>query len=132
MLVSAAFGGLPALAVKRAFQGEVWISTDIKKELLSLGRFLPKRLSQPQLLTWNAALLPLLSKMRLARVPRHLHLSRDPKDDIYLSLALAVSADYLVTGDKDLLSIESEKLDQAGFKNFSIVTPRDHLDRTGN
>jgi putative PIN family toxin of toxin-antitoxin system len=32
--------------------------------------------------------------------------SRDPKDDIYLSCALAASAHYLVTYDRDLLALE--------------------------
>lgn len=129
VLVSAAFGGVPALAVKMAFEGEVWISGDIKKELLAVSPHLPKRLSQPQLLIWNASLLPLISKMHLAQVHEHLHLSRDPKDDMYLSLAKAVSADFLVTGDLDLLSIAKEKLKSAGLERLSIVTPRVFLER---
>ncbi len=32
---------------------------------------------------------------------------RDPKDEIYLSAAIASKASYLVTGDKDLLVLES-------------------------
>lgn len=32
---------------------------------------------------------------------------RDPKDEIYLSAAVASKASYLVTGDKDLLVLES-------------------------
>lgn len=32
--------------------------------------------------------------------------SRDPKDDPFLAVALAAHADYLVTGDDDLLSLD--------------------------
>lgn len=32
--------------------------------------------------------------------------SRDPKDDVFLACAMASSADYLVTGDKDLLCLK--------------------------
>jgi putative PIN family toxin of toxin-antitoxin system len=38
-------------------------------------------------------------------VPHVLALPRDPKDEPYLNLALAVGADYLVTWDKDLLAL---------------------------
>lgn len=34
--------------------------------------------------------------------------SRDPKDDFILSAALGASANYLVTGDKDLLSLDGD------------------------
>ena len=42
---------------------------------------------------------------------------RDPDDVAVLGLALAASADYIVTGDKDLLSLEK-------FTDIPIVTPR--------
>lgn len=41
---------------------------------------------------------------------------RDPKDDIFLSVALAGQADRVVTGDDDLLSLHS-------FRGIPIVTP---------
>lgn len=131
ILVSAVFGGLPAQAVERALRDEVWVSPHIQKELYSLSRPLSKRLSPPKLQKWNELFLPLVAGMRVAEVPHKLRLSRDPKDDMYLSLALAVSADYLVTGDQDLLSIKREKLDAAGLKKLSVVTPRAFLEHAG-
>ncbi|HJT78647.1 MAG TPA: putative toxin-antitoxin system toxin component, PIN family [Gemmataceae bacterium] len=41
-------------------------------------------------------------------VPHVLALPRDPKDEPYLNLALAVGADYLVTWDKDLLALTGD------------------------
>jgi len=46
---------------------------------------------------------------------------RDPNDQVFLDLAVAASADYLVTGDKDLLV-----LNEVG--GTRIRTPRQFLD----
>lgn len=43
---------------------------------------------------------------------------RDPDDDAILSCALAAGADYLVTGDADLLELRN-------FKGIMIIAPRD-------
>lgn len=37
---------------------------------------------------------------------QHVQLCRDPKDDKFLSLAMNGQADYIVTGDKDLLVLK--------------------------
>jgi predicted nucleic acid-binding protein len=46
-----------------------------------------------------------------------------------LCSAKTVSADFLVTGDLDLLSITKEKLKTVGLERLSIVTPRVFLER---
>lgn len=48
-------------------------------------------------------------------------LSRDPKDDVYLACAKAANADYLVTGDRDLLVLKEHS-------GTRIVTPAEFLD----
>ena len=45
---------------------------------------------------------------------------RDPKDDKFLALALAIKADCLVTGDKDLLVLHP-------FRDIPILSPSDFL-----
>lgn len=47
---------------------------------------------------------------------------RDPKDDFILECALNGNADLIVTGDKDLLSLQS-------FHGTQIVMPRQYLDQ---
>jgi len=42
---------------------------------------------------------------------------RDAEDDNIIACAVAAKADYLMTGDSDLLEIKS-------YKDFKIVTPR--------
>jgi putative PIN family toxin of toxin-antitoxin system len=49
--------------------------------------------------------------------------SRDPKDDTFLAVALAGTADYLVTGDDDLLVLNGDP----ALTTLQIVTVRDFL-----
>lgn len=59
------------------------------------------------------------SGLELARIQEPTpHVTRDPKDDYLLAAALFGQADYLVTGDKDLLDLK-----QVG--NLQILSPRD-------
>ncbi|MBG1266938.1 putative toxin-antitoxin system toxin component, PIN family [Nostoc sp. WHI] len=45
---------------------------------------------------------------------------RDPKDDKFLELAVNGKADYLITGDRDLLVLHP-------FRNIQIINPSDFL-----
>lgn len=49
---------------------------------------------------------------------------RDPKDNMFLELTQEGKADYLITGDKDLLTLKS-------FKGTLIVTPKEFLKIVG-
>lgn len=49
------------------------------------------------------------------------NICRDPKDNKFLDVAIASSADYLITGDEDLLVLES-------IKNTPIISPREFID----
>jgi len=51
---------------------------------------------------------------------QQINLCRDPKDNMVLTTCRASRADYLVTGDKDLLSLKK-------FKSTLIFTPREFL-----
>jgi putative PIN family toxin of toxin-antitoxin system len=53
--------------------------------------------------------------MPLTPLPLH---SRDPKDDHLLAFALGGNADYLITGDHDLLVLEGEP----AIENLRIIT----------
>ena len=131
VLVSALFGSVSEAAVRRAFREEVWTSGDVEAELGGLGRQLERRFGLDLAARWDAALAALLSHARRAEDPGRLQICRDPTDDAYLSLALAVAADFLVTGDKDLLEIPRERLRAEGLAALAIVTPRQFLDRAG-
>ena len=47
---------------------------------------------------------------------------RDPEDDMVVACALTVAADFIVTGDKDLLVLST-------YGSIRIITPREFLDR---
>jgi putative PIN family toxin of toxin-antitoxin system len=49
---------------------------------------------------------------------------RDPRDDMFLDAAVSASAERLVTGDKDLLEMES-------VEGVTIVTARQMADEVG-
>ena len=55
------------------------------------------------------------------RLPVHV---RDPKDDHLLAAALGGQADYLVTGDRDILDLRGHP----GLKFIQIVTVLEFLD----
>ena len=50
---------------------------------------------------------------------------RDPKDNQFLNLCFACRADYLVSGDKDLLALKT-------FKGTKILKPKDFLSLYGS
>lgn len=57
----------------------------------------------------------------VADPPYHFPMPRDPKDEVYLNLAIETGARYLVTRDKDLLDLM--RPDTAGGQNFLARFP---------
>ena len=47
-------------------------------------------------------------------------IERDPKDDIIISCAVAVSANYIISRDRDLL-------DLGNYQQIQIITPEDFM-----
>jgi uncharacterized protein len=57
----------------------------------------------------------------VAHLPTVTGVVRDPNDDMVIACALKARADYVVTRDKDLLSL-------GAYKGIRMVTPRQFLD----
>ena len=55
-------------------------------------------------------------------ITEHIKFCRDPKDDMYLELALSGKADCIITGDQDLLALHP-------FENIPIIAPLEFLNR---
>jgi len=127
VLISAAFGGVPRRAVRKAFGHEVFVSPDIREELLGLSEELSAKLSPDQISRFRRLMKVLLLKSASVTPNRDVGLCRDSTDNAYLSLCLAAAADYLITGDLDLLSIRKECLAEAGLSHLTITTPRKFL-----
>ncbi len=128
VIISAAFGGKPLEAVVRALEDhEVYLSEVIAQELIGVLSGLSKKLSKDQLSFIHEKIQQLLTLATHISLATHVVLSRDPKDDHYLSLCKEIGAEFLVTGDKDLLSISRDKLKANGISS-KIVSPQEFLE----
>ena len=131
VLISAAFGGTPLDAVSKAFSvGEVYLSPAVAAEIEgTIGRLSPK-LGQERTKILSTLWRRFRSFCQVLEPGRKVSVCRDPKDDAYLSLCAAAGADWLITGDKDLLAVDPEKVPVLP-KGLKIVTPRQFLEIGG-
>jgi len=64
----------------------------------------------------------MLGKIEMVEIKETFDVCRDPKDNFLLDLCLSGKADYLVTGDEDLLSLnpfkETQIIDYNSFQNM--------------
>ena len=161
VIVSAAFGGKPLEAVGRALrEHDVFISESILEELRGVLKRLSRKLSPEQIRYLQEKVEQLLQVAHRIPVSAHLSLSRDGKDDHYLSLLQFIfnnggcflcqlfvniykshscsfagktyrnassQADFLITGDKDLLNLGPEVLKKNGIACL-IITPATFLE----
>ena len=113
---------IPAQAVLHATShGKLIVSTEILDELesvLSRPKFdvylkLSERLAFFDILRLTALTIESVTPLAVCR---------DPKDDKFLALALTGQADFILSGDQDLLSLHP-------FRGIDILTPRQYLDR---
>ena len=129
VIISAAFGGNPLRAVIRAMgEDELYLSQAIERELTEVFSKLSKKLTGDQITFLNERMRELTEMAKQVSVSTRVVLSRDPKDDHYLALCKEVKADFLVTGDKNLLSIPPETLKKNGIP-CRILTPQEFAER---
>jgi uncharacterized protein len=131
VLVSAAFGGVPLDAVAAALKHTtVCISPDIRREIEGTMRRLEMKLGPERSRSVGELWSRILSKCVVIDPVRAVAACRDPKDDACLSLCAAAEADYLVTGDRDLLEIDRGKLPRE-LGELRILSPRDFVEALG-
>jgi len=130
VMISAAFGGKPLEAMVRAMgEHEVYLSPSIERELHETISGLSKKLSGDQVDFIREKIEQLLGIAKRISVSTHVVLSRDAKDDHYLSLCKEAGADFLITGDKDLLNIPKETLEKDGISCL-IISPHQFLEQS--
>lgn len=128
VIISAAFGGKPLEAVLRAFRDhDVYVSGSIARELKTVFLKLGKKISHEGIPIIQEKIRRLLAFARGISVSAEVALSRDAKDDHYLSLCKEAKVDFLITADKNLLSLSPEILHQHGVPS-RIVTPNSFLE----
>jgi len=129
VIISAAFGGKPLGSVVRALEDhKVYLSQTIERELQGVISGLSKKLGKEQILFIKETFQQLLSLAKRISISTQVVLSRDAKDDHYLSLCKEAEADFLITGDKDLLSISEGDLKKNGISCL-IVSPQEFLEK---
>jgi len=109
VLVSAfAFGGTPKAAVRKAFsECEICVSPELLQEYRDVPSilFASRKIDFDQFRALIAGIATVVSVARMVFPLEGMKVCRDPKDDMVLECCRAAGAEYLVTGDRDLLSI---------------------------
>lgn len=123
VLVSAVLlGGVPRNAFDKLLDiGTILVSVPV---LLELAEVL-NREKFDKYVTHDERMRFLVSFLKVAEIieiNETITVCRDPKDDKLLELAVSGNADFLVTGDKDLLALNP-------FLEVDIITPREFFDR---
>jgi putative PIN family toxin of toxin-antitoxin system len=131
----------PAAAALRLVEQNL-ITLHISKPIL---REVRRALAYPEVRQKNSAVTEEAVEAFLSRisfravlrrdVPRVFEFPRDPDDEAYTDLAAAVNADYLVTRDRDLLSLATDhsveaKAFRQRFPRLSVVNPAEFLKET--
>ena len=118
-------GGAPRQILDAWLEGQYTLVTSLYMveelaHVLSYPRIAKRlHLGEEELVAIMAAL---LSKAELT--PGHLHLSgvtRDPKDDAVVACAKEGEADYIVSGDQDLLVLGE-------YEGIRVITPRQFVE----
>lgn len=124
VLISAALlAGVPRKALDKLLDnGVVLVSVPVLLELaevLNRSKF-DKYVSHSERMHFMVSFLKVAEMIEINET---ITVCRDPKDDKLLELAVGGNADFLVTGDKDLLVLNP-------FRGVEIITPREFLDQT--
>ncbi len=128
VIVSSLFGGTPRKAFLKALKTcDVFISPEIGQELSGLLDELEGKLGRTKIRRLRSIIMRLASYAKEVKPSMKIELSRDNKDNAYLNLYLVVRADFLLTGDKDLLEIPVKKLKSFGLNRLNIVSPKTFL-----
>jgi uncharacterized protein len=112
------FGGIPGEVLKQVKRPEI---TLLMSHLLAKEILAQLVLFHVPNFTYRMVAYEVQTRARMLSPRITPRKSRDPKDDMLLALCLAGHADYLVTGDKDLLVLRQ-------FDTAKIVTPRQFLE----
>ena len=115
--------GIPKRIVDNGFNSRFTFlsSGPLRKEVsLTLDKFVKKGYLLKS--DVDAFLREFISKSELVIRKVSINLCRDPKDNMILETAICGNADFIVTGDDDLLTLKS-------VEGISIITPREFLQR---
>ena len=126
MLVSAfVFGGIPEKAVREAFlEAEIFVSPSLLKEYRDVPLALNAvgKIDHVQLKVLVSGIASFVSKAEVVSPQTKLAICRDMGDNMVLECCLVARVEFLITGDKDLLTIENLPFE------VRILTPRRYVE----
>ena len=111
VLSTLVFGGGALAALRRGWQNQRFtplVSKPTAGELIRVLAYPRFRLSNEEQRELLSDYLPFCESVRVPKPPPSTPPCRDPFDVPFLELALAGKAEFLVTGDQDLMSLASE------------------------
>jgi putative PIN family toxin of toxin-antitoxin system len=89
---------------------------------------LEKKVTPLQWQTLIAGVASFVTKAKVVFPWKTVAICRDAEDNMVLECCLTARANVLVTGDKDLLELDSDMLRRVGLGKLLIVSPRAYLD----
>lgn len=111
------FGGFPKKILSASVKGR--IRTCASMEILNEYQEIIQEMVQRRQGHIDASILnPLIQSMEIIEPISQIEICRDPDDNKFINCARDAHAIYIVSGDKDLLTIQQ-------FENISIVTAKD-------
>lgn len=114
------FGGTPAAALERVLRvDDLAICAEIEREILRVLH--DKFHRDPQMI--QERLHPFLSEAMRVEIDGDITgVCRDPNDDCIVECAMKAGAQFILAGDKDLLSLHE-------YRGIRIITARQYLDQ---
>lgn len=120
VIVSSIFGGYPAKVMEIAKSHILFAPTRLKKELETFLEKVRKRGDFTELINYFSYI---LHRIKFINIEDPKHVSRDRADDFYIAVALQENVDFLITGDKDILSCREIRN-----WSFKILTPKEFVE----
>ena len=115
------FGGFPGQILKAIASSKITAcaTMSIVDEYMEI---VDEMISRKQGTLNRNILMPLINSLEMIEPKTHLEISRDPDDDKFIECAKDADALYIVSGDKDLLTIEE-------YDGIQIITAKEFCDR---
>ena len=123
VIISSIFGGYPEKTLEISMLQELFAPLRLKEELEGFLKRIRKRQDFPNL---EAYFTYVLNHTNLVFIKDPERICRDRSDDFYIAVAIQKEVDFLVTGDKDILSCKD--LREWPFK---ILTPKEFVELVG-
>jgi putative PIN family toxin of toxin-antitoxin system len=131
VLISAfVFGGIPEATLKKVFsEAKIWVSPQLLEEYREIPFELEARgkITPLQLKSLVSGIASFVVNAKVVTPKKKLSICRDPEDNMILECCFAADADFLITGDKDLLEIKKTRL-KTRFPKLRIISPRFFLE----